>query len=223
MNIVNAVRIVAALLAALRWFMSAHTKLTRVRAGLEELDKATQLADDLQMGKVERRRRGFCLHCGGGGCADRPRLKLTLFEPVQAGRIYIEKITSRSCTSSRAHRRNTRLAFFARSRTAGSRCTRAGRLPASPRRIPCLHVRRCAKVGRFQVADSSKSASCRTAVSIVQVDFRLATDVAATAPELKDWQPDRQRQPDDKLKVEANDNGLQWPFIPFPEDWYASF
>lgn len=45
-KIVNAVRIVAALLAALCWFMSARTKLTRVRAGLEELDKVTQLADD---------------------------------------------------------------------------------------------------------------------------------------------------------------------------------
>ena len=32
--------------------MSAPTKLTRVRAELEELDKVTQLADDLQtMGK----------------------------------------------------------------------------------------------------------------------------------------------------------------------------
>jgi hypothetical protein len=100
-NIVSRVRIVAALLAALRWFMSARTMLTRVRAGLEELDKATQLADDLRMGKMERRKRGFCLHCGGGGCADRPLLKLTLFEPVRSGGIYIEKITSRSCTSSR--------------------------------------------------------------------------------------------------------------------------
>jgi hypothetical protein len=45
-KIVNAVRIVAALLAALCWFMSARAKLTRVRAGLEELDKVTQLADD---------------------------------------------------------------------------------------------------------------------------------------------------------------------------------
>ena len=34
-KIVNAVRIVAALLAALCWFMSARTKLTRVRAGLD--------------------------------------------------------------------------------------------------------------------------------------------------------------------------------------------
>jgi hypothetical protein len=38
---VNTVRIVAALLAALCWFMSARTKLTRVRAGLQELDKVT--------------------------------------------------------------------------------------------------------------------------------------------------------------------------------------
>ena len=49
MKIVNTVRIVAALLAAVFWFMSARTKLTRVRAGLEELDKVTQLADDLQI------------------------------------------------------------------------------------------------------------------------------------------------------------------------------
>jgi hypothetical protein len=59
-KIVNAVRIIAALLAALCWFMSARTKLTRVRAGLEELDKVTQLADDLQMmGKWNARAAAF--------------------------------------------------------------------------------------------------------------------------------------------------------------------
>jgi hypothetical protein len=52
MKLVNTVRIVAAMMAAVFWFMSARTKLTLVRAGLEELDKVTQLADDLQtMGK----------------------------------------------------------------------------------------------------------------------------------------------------------------------------
>jgi hypothetical protein len=57
---VNTVRIVAALLAALCWFMSARTKLTRVRARLEELDKVTQLADDLQkMGKWNAAAAGF--------------------------------------------------------------------------------------------------------------------------------------------------------------------
>jgi hypothetical protein len=57
---VNGVHIVAALLAALCWFMSARTKLTRVRAGLEELDKVTQLADDLQMmGKWNARAAAF--------------------------------------------------------------------------------------------------------------------------------------------------------------------
>jgi len=40
--------------------MSARTKLTRVRAGLEELDKVTQLADDLQMmGKWNARAAAF--------------------------------------------------------------------------------------------------------------------------------------------------------------------
>jgi hypothetical protein len=60
MKIVNTIRIVAALLAAVCWFMSARTKLTRVRAGLEELDKVTQLADDLQtMGKWNAAAAGF--------------------------------------------------------------------------------------------------------------------------------------------------------------------
>jgi hypothetical protein len=60
MIVVNTVRMVAALLAAICWFMSARTKLTRVRAGLEELDKVTQLADDLQiMGKWNAAAAGF--------------------------------------------------------------------------------------------------------------------------------------------------------------------
>jgi hypothetical protein len=60
MVVVNTVRMVAALLAAICWFMSARTKLTRVRAGLEELDKVTQLADDLQiMGKWNAAAAGF--------------------------------------------------------------------------------------------------------------------------------------------------------------------
>jgi hypothetical protein len=51
-EIVNTVRFIAAMLAALCWFMSTRKRLTRVKAGLEELDKMTQLSDDLQiMGK----------------------------------------------------------------------------------------------------------------------------------------------------------------------------
>jgi hypothetical protein len=58
------------------------------------------------------------------------------FEPVQDGRIYIERSTGRFCSSSRAHLRSTRPAFCARSRTAGSSSTRAGPSSDSPRRAP---------------------------------------------------------------------------------------
>jgi hypothetical protein len=47
------------------------------------------------------------------------------FEPVQDGRIYIEKINGRSCISSRARLRNTKPGLSAPSRTAGSTCMRA--------------------------------------------------------------------------------------------------
>jgi hypothetical protein len=48
MTIINAGRIVAALLAAGCWFMSARVKMTRIEPGQAELDKVTLLADDLQ-------------------------------------------------------------------------------------------------------------------------------------------------------------------------------
>jgi hypothetical protein len=72
-KIVNAVRIIAALLAALCWFMSARTKLTRVRArGTRQGDTiGRRPADD---GQMERPSGSFCLYCGGSGCADRLRL-----------------------------------------------------------------------------------------------------------------------------------------------------
>ena len=44
----NLIRIIAAVLAAACWFRSASIKLTRIRPGLEELDKVTKLGDDLQ-------------------------------------------------------------------------------------------------------------------------------------------------------------------------------
>jgi hypothetical protein len=48
MTAVNYVRVAAALLAGACWLKSATIKLTRIKPGLEELDKATSLADDLQ-------------------------------------------------------------------------------------------------------------------------------------------------------------------------------
>ena len=44
----NIVLIVAAIIAAACWFKSATIKLTRIKPGLEELNRVTKLADDLQ-------------------------------------------------------------------------------------------------------------------------------------------------------------------------------
>jgi hypothetical protein len=61
------------------------------------------------------------------------------FEPVQDGRIYIEKINEPFLYQLRGTpRRNTRPAFCARSRRAGSSCTRAAPMCGSLRR-----ARRC--------------------------------------------------------------------------------
>jgi hypothetical protein len=49
----------------------------------------------------------------------------------------------------------------------------------------------------------------------VQVRVGLEADVAATATELTYQKPGPWTRTDNKLKVEANDNGLQWPLIAF--------
>jgi hypothetical protein len=55
----------------------------------------------------------------------------------------------------------------------------------------------------------------------MQIYFEVAADVAESGAELKDQQRDAERG--DEPVVAANDNGLRWPFIPFPDGWYASF
>lgn len=55
----------------------------------------------------------------------------------------------------------------------------------------------------------------------MQVDF----DVAVIYVALLDNVPSNQRADRDRDKdctVVANDNGMRWPLIAFPEDWYAS-
>ncbi len=61
------------------------------------------------------------------------------FEPIQAGRIYIEKINGPFLFALKGSRRSTRPALIMRSPRAGWSCTRAGHFSASPRRAPrCL-------------------------------------------------------------------------------------
>jgi hypothetical protein len=55
----------------------------------------------------------------------------------------------------------------------------------------------------------------------MQIDIDAAADVAAIGDELTNQQTDSGA--DDETFVAANDNGLRWALIPFPEDWYASF
>jgi hypothetical protein len=68
----------------------------------------------------------------------------------------------------------------------------------------------------------ARSVSSSMGASIMRDDLRSAADVAPIATETAHQKPDPRKQTDDKPKVEANDNGLQWPLIPFPEDWYGS-
>ena len=55
---------------------------------------------------------------------------------------------------------------------------------------------------------------------LMQIYFEVAADVAESGAELKDQQSGAERGDE---PVVANDNGLRWPFIPFPDGWCASF
>jgi hypothetical protein len=56
---------------------------------------------------------------------------------------------------------------------------------------------------------------------IVKIDFDRAADAAKPGAELEDQQADADAE--NEMVVAANDNGLRWPLIRFPEGWYASF
>ena len=55
----------------------------------------------------------------------------------------------------------------------------------------------------------------------MQIDFDLAADVEKTAAEPKDQRIAFAEE--NEMIIVANENGLRWPLIPFPEGWYASF
>ena len=54
----------------------------------------------------------------------------------------------------------------------------------------------------------------------MQNDFEAVADVEATSADQEDEQADAVAG--NKPVVAANDDGLRWPLIPFPEGWYAS-
>jgi hypothetical protein len=56
----------------------------------------------------------------------------------------------------------------------------------------------------------------------MQVDFDVpVADVTATGIEASSQKADPEI--DNEQNAVANDNGMRWPIVPFPKDWYASF
>jgi hypothetical protein len=55
----------------------------------------------------------------------------------------------------------------------------------------------------------------------MQTDFDAAAEIAEIAVELTNQQIDPEVHNEPVLA--ASDNGLSWPLIPLPEDWYAFF